>query len=112
MTTPIARDHTPDMTITIGTVVADSTVIDTRLFGGGSFHLPATSGTTEITVYAQVGSEAYGIANDEDWSPIAPKAVTAGLPYPLPSVAYNYQRLKLVATGGIATADVPVFMKG
>jgi hypothetical protein len=101
-----------EFTITIGTDVAGSTPISTKGFAGGSFHLPATSGTTQITVYAQVGSEDYGIANDEEWNAIPAKTVAAGLPYPLPGVAYNYQRLKLVATGGTATSDVPVSLKG
>lgn len=112
MTTVIQRESSPDLLITIGATVGASTPIDTRGFGGGSFHLPTTSGTTQITVYAQVGSVDYGIANDEDWQPLAAKAVAAGLPYPLPGVAHNYPRLKLVASGGVATENVPVFMKG
>lgn len=112
MTTVMQRESSPDLLITIGATVGASTPIDTRGFGGGSFHLPATSGTTEITVYAQVGSEAYGIANDEDWQPLPAKSVVAGLPYPMPPVAYNYPRMKFVATGGVATENVPCFMKG
>jgi hypothetical protein len=101
-----------EFTITIGTDVATSTAISTKGFAGGSFHLPADSGTTQITVYAQVGSVAYGIANDDDWQPIPARAVAAGLPYPLPSVSHSYPRMKLVATGGTATTDVSVFLKG
>jgi hypothetical protein len=104
------REH-QETTITIGTTVGASTAISTEGIAGGSFHLPATSGTTQITVYAQVGSEAYGIANDEDWSPIAAKTVTAGLPYPLPTVTHNYQRIKLVASAGTETTSVPLFKK-
>lgn len=98
--------------ITIGATLAESTEIDTEGFAGGSFHLPATSGTTEITVYAQVGSEDYGIANDDDWQALPPRSVTPGKPYPLPSVTHNYPRLKLVASGGTSTNSVPVFLKG
>lgn len=107
----IDRECNPER-ITIGTTVADSSEIDMARFGGGSFHLPADSGTTEITVYAQVGDVAYGIANDEDWSPLPAKSVTAGLPYPFPSVGYHYPRIKLVASGGAATENVPAFEKG
>lgn len=112
MTTVMQRESSPDLLITIGATVGASTAIDTRGFGGGSFHLPATSGTTQITVYAQVGSEAYGIANDEEWQPLPAKTVAAGNPYPLPNVSYNYPRIKFVASGGVATPNVPVFMKG
>lgn len=112
MTTVIQRESSPDLLITIGATVGASTPIDTRGFAGGSFHLPATSGTTAITVYAQVGSEDYGIANDEDWKPLPARAVAAGSPYPLPNVSYHYPRIKLVATAGTATENVPVFEKG
>lgn len=112
MTTVMQRESSPDLLITIGATVGASTPIDTRGFAGGSFHLPATSGTTQITVYAQVGSVEYGIMNDEDWVPFPPKTVAAGKPYPLPKESHSYPRLKLVASGGVATSDVPVFMKG
>ena len=109
-TMPMSRESKPD-TITIGKTVATSTEIDMSRYAGGSFHLPSTSGTTAITIYAQVGAEAYGIANDEDWVAIPPGTVTAGLPYPLPTCGFNYPRLKLVASTGTATEDVPVFIK-
>ena len=109
-TLPMTREGIP-ATITIGTSVATSTEIDMGRFAGGSFQLPATSGTTAITVYAQVGSVAYGIANDEDWIALPAKSVTAGLPYPFPPAAYSYPRIKLVASAGTATENVPVFAK-
>lgn len=112
MTTVIQRESSPDLLITIGATVGASTPIDTRGFGGGSFQLPANSGTTAITVYAQVGSVDYAVANDEDWQQIAAKPVAAGRPYPLPDVSYKYPRIKLVASSGTATEDVPVFLKG
>ncbi len=96
--------------VTIGATVAASTAIAMEGFAGGSFHLPADSGTTAITVYAQVGTVAYGIMNDDDWQPIAAKSVGAGLPYPLPPNAYNYPNIKLVASAGTATASVPVYL--
>ena len=104
------REQSPTM-ITIGTTVAASTEIDMSRFAGGSFQLPAGSGTTEITVYAQVGSVEYGIANDENWNALPPLPVVAGLPYPFPPSSYYYPRIKLVASAGAATANVPVAAK-
>lgn len=112
MTTVIQRESSPDLLITIGATVEASTPINTRGFGGGSFQLPASSGTTQITTYVKVGSEDYQIANDEDWLPLPAKAVIAGMPYPLPRVAYNYPEMKFVVSGGVATENVPVFLKG
>lgn len=109
-TTPMTRESKPD-TITIGVTVGTSSAIAMERYAGGSFHLPATSGTTQITVYAQVGEEAYGIANDDDWVPLPATTVTAGLPYPLPPNSYNYPRIKLVASAGTATVEVPIFVK-
>lgn len=109
-TLPMTREGSPT-TITIGTSVATSTDIDMGRFAGGSFHLPSTSGTTAITIYAQVGSEAYGIANDEDWVALPAGTVAAGKPYPFPPSCYSYPRIKLVASAGTATANVPVFAK-
>lgn len=97
--------------VTIGTTPGASTEIPMDQFAGGSFELPSTSGTTAITVYAQVGDEAYGIINDDDWQPVAAKSVSVSLPYPLPPNAYNYPRIKMVASAGIATANVPVYLK-
>ncbi|MHB8953555.1 MAG: hypothetical protein ACYC4U_11345 [Pirellulaceae bacterium] len=99
------------MLITIATSVDDSTEIDTARFATGSFQLPAGSGTTGITVYVQVGSVAYAIANDMDWIPLPAKEVVAGLPYPLPPIAHSFPRMKLVASAGDATENVPVFIK-
>lgn len=97
--------------VTIATTVADSTEIPVDNFAGGSFELPAASGTTAVTFYAQVGSEAYGIMNDADGNPVAPLSVSVSLPYPLPPSTYNYPRIKLVASAGTATASVPVYLK-
>lgn len=99
------------MLVTIGTTVADSTEIDMDGFAGGSFQLPAGSGTTQITPYARVGAESFGIAQDEDWIPEIPAAVTPGLPYPLTRFAYHYKTIKLVASAGVATQNVPVYLK-
>lgn len=99
--------------VDIGVTEAASTAIDLEEFGGGSFQLPAASGTTEITVYAQLGANTWGIAKDDDYP--APSnltfAVVAGIPYPFPRTAYNYPRIKLVASAGAATAAVPAFVK-
>ena len=99
------------LVVTIGTTPEDSTEIPMDQFAGGSFELPATSGTTAITPYAQVGGEAYGVMSDDDWQPVAAKSVSVSTPYPLPPNAYNYPRIKLVASAGTATDDVPVYKK-
>jgi hypothetical protein len=99
------------MTITIGTTAANSTEIPMDQFSGGSFELPAASGTTQITVYAQVGSEAYGIMQDDDWVAVSAKSVSVSTPYPLPPNSFNYPRIKLVASSGTATTDVAVYRK-
>jgi hypothetical protein len=99
------------MEVTIGTTVAASTEIPMTYFAGGSFELPATSGTTQITVYAQVGSEAYGIMQDDDWVAVSAKSVSVSTPYPLPPNSFNFPRIKLVASAGTATTNVPVHLK-
>jgi hypothetical protein len=97
------------MEVTIGTTVAASTEIPMTYFAGGSFELPATSGTTAITVYAQVGTEAYGIMQDDDWVAVSAKSVSVSTPYPLPPNSFNFPRIKLVASAGTATTNVPAY---
>lgn len=104
------RESLP-ISVTVAVTAADSTEIPLDGFAGGSFELPATSGTTAVTFYAQVGNEAYGIMNDEDGVPVPAMAVSVSLPYPLPSVSYNYSRMKIVASSGTATPSVPVILK-
>jgi hypothetical protein len=104
------REGNP-LLITIGVTEAASTPIDLKGYAGGSFELPTGSGTTEITPYANVGDAPYGIANDEDWQPEQSVAVSAEVPYPITRFAYHYRRIKLVASAGTATANVPVYLK-
>jgi hypothetical protein len=99
--------------VNIGVTEAASTAIDLEDKSGGSFQLPAGSGTTAVTIYAQLGANAWGIAKD-DTVPVPANlviTVAAGEPIPLPRNAWNYPRIKLVASAGAATADVPVFLK-
>jgi hypothetical protein len=100
-----------EQTIVIGATEAGSTAFSLIDYAGGSFQLPADSGTTEVTLYVQVGDVGFAIANDEDGVPSPAMAVEAGKPYPLPAIIYNFPRAKLVATAGVATADVPLFKK-
>jgi hypothetical protein len=111
---PINREPKP-LLVRVGTTPDDSTEIDVSTFGGGSFQLPAGSGTTEVTIYARLGTNAYAPAKDDDLtsrSVLKYTGVTALEPIPFPRNLYNYPNVKLVATGGTPTDDVPVFIKG
>jgi hypothetical protein len=106
----VERDK-QELLVTIGLTVGESTEFSVENFAGGSFQLPSGSGTTEITVYARLGTLAPGIAtNTTQDDLIIP--VTAGVPTPLPLSIYHYKNIALVATGGTATDNVPVFLKG
>lgn len=105
----LAEDN--PLTVTVGTTAGASTEIDVTNYRCGSFQLPSDSGTTEVTVYSQLGTEDYGIATDDDNGPLV-LPVTAGRPRPLPPNLNNYSKIKLVASAGTATADVPVIIKG
>lgn len=100
-----------EQTIVIGATEAGSTAFSLIDYAGGSFQLPADSGTTEVTLYVQVGDVGFAVANDEDGAQIPAITVAAGKPYPLPAIVYNFPRAKLVASGGDATAGVPLFKK-
>lgn len=100
-----------EQTIVIGATEAESTGFSVMDYAGGSFQLPADSGTTGVTLYVQVGDVGFEIANNEDGSQIPAVTVEAGKPYPLPAIIYNFPRAKLVATAGVATAGVPLFKK-
>lgn len=100
-----------EQTITIGVTESASSGFSLVDYAGGSFQLPDDSGTTEVTLYVQVGDVDFAVANDEDGAQIPAITVEAGKPYPLPAVVYNFPRAKLVATAGVATANVPLFKK-
>lgn len=97
------------MLATIETTVGTSTTIDLQRFTGASLQLPSGSGTTEITVYAQLGANAWGIAQsfagvDLVFAPAVLK------PRPLPEEIWLYSQIRLVASAGTATADVPIYL--
>lgn len=119
MTSVILR-QSQELTITIGTTLEASTEIDTRGFGGGSFHLPATAGNVRIAVYARVGNEDFARPSNMDvwddnspgeWNLIGIRWAYAGQPYPLPPEVYHYPSVKLLAVEGDAVENVPVFLK-
>jgi hypothetical protein len=96
--------------VTIGANASASTAIDMAEMTTGSFQLPVASGTTQVTVYARCGSGSWAIAKDNENADMV-LAVTAGQPRPLPADVFSYAEVKLVASGGTATTDVPVILK-
>jgi hypothetical protein len=96
--------------VTIGTSAGASTAIDMSDMTTGSFQLPGDSGTTQVTVYSRCGSGSWAIAKDSDNGDIIIPA-TAGQPRPLHIDVFSYTEIKLVASAGTATSDVPVVLK-
>jgi hypothetical protein len=96
-------------TVTVAAAVADSTTIDLQHHAFGSFQLPSASGTTEITVYSNLG-EGWQIAKDADQNDIV-LLCTAGAPTRLPPDAFAFPQIRLVASAGSATAEVPISIK-
>ena len=106
----VERDK-QSLLVTIGLTASESTEFSIENFAGGSFQLPSTSTTTEVTFYSRLGTLAPGIAIDTKNDNIV-IPVTAGIPTPLPLAVYHYPTITMVATAGDATNNVPVFLKG
>lgn len=93
--------------VNVGTTEAASTAIDVEGYGGGS--VVFSGGTTGVTVYGSVDGGTFGIAQDAGADITI--TVVAGKPHTFPDAIYKFSKIKLVATTGTASTNVPVFLK-
>ena len=93
----------------IAAAVANSTTIDLSHHVGGSIQLPSGHGTTEITVYSNLGEE-WAVAQNEDGDDLLIVPTNTQV-IRLRTDVFAFPQIRLVASGGDPTDDARVFLK-